>query len=864
MNATARDEIRDGMPASAGEAASLVESAMLLRWRAPELALLLADRAVAAAGKDRSTVVRADHLAVVALNRLGRHSEAAHRLLPALQADLPAAIMPTELRQELQVEMAHCAAALGEAPIALVALRPVLAAGEDVAPVLRGVALIAAAESSAALGRGEVVPSALEEADELFREDPHLDRDTALLLRATAKAVNAARLRRSGAAAECEAQARAGRELLIGLADPEHDSGQVSGRLMLETVLALLDRGEGDAAAHEARPMLRRPVRAAAAGAVGWLRLAIATRVHLAAGRHEPALALLADAVEVTQRHGADAVLAECLEGLSHVHEVRGEFADALHCLRSAHAAEARYRRTADTARSALSEHSGGARRAVAGLVDQIAALLPGTGPLRAVPDPDTGLLDAEEYDCRVEAALIGSAVHSQVLIAVGSGAADQPPGSGLLVALSKRLHKVAPAGAALGQITGDRIAVLLPATSRYQAQAWADRFRTDSAAALGADVTVGVAQYRAGTGIDQFLADTVLALRAATDATARAATARAATARAATADAVRADDPGIQAAPDQVTPDTVVLEVVPPTLGRPEVPAEIAAAPRSVDEGPFDDESERFPLGRPTEQPPPALPDDSLPEESAGSEPPGARRRRGTNGSQVLVSDLLPLSVLSAGRTGRRRAEGRPDGRPDGSVDSAENHSADRPADHVSTRPTDHSPDRADDHGADRAEGPSVAEARSSPTVLDTGVNGAAAAEGSGVVEHLSRELPVSGPPPAPMPRPLWGSNGAGHTGEPADVSMGDLLAGALAAYQESDHGDGTGPAGANNLEATPGRGPRGRRTPGIQLATDPVDRHPGNPRDAPTDPELRLPELTAEPPWRRPGTGRQSAAGE
>ncbi len=583
--------------------------------------------------------------------------------------------------------------------------------------------------------------------------------------------------------------------------------------------------------------MLRRPVRAAAAGAVGWLRLAIATRVHLAAGRHEPALALLADAVEVTQRHGVDAVLAECLEGLSHVHEVRGEFADALHCLRSAHAAEARHRRTADTARSALSEHCGAARREVAGLVEQVAALLPGTGGLRAVPDPDTGLLDAEDYDSRVEAALMGSAVHSQVLIAVGSGAADQPPGSGLLVALSKRLHKVAPAGAAFGQITGDRIAVLLPATSRYQAQAWADRFRTDAAAALGADVTVGVAQYRAGTGVDQFLADGVLALRAATDAAARATT----------DDVVRADDPGIQAAPDQVSPDTVVLEVVPPTLGRPEVPAEIAAAPRSLDDDPRDDdprddESERSPLDRPTAQPPPALPDDSV-----GSEPPGARRRRGTNGSQVLVSDLLPLSVLSAGRTGRRRAEGRPDR----SADYAEDRSAERP----------------EDRSADHAGEPSVAEARSSPTVLDARVNGAAAAEGSAVIEHVSRELPVSGPPPpAPMPRPIgWGSNGAGRTGD-ADVSMGDLLAGALAAFQESGHplSEGTGPAGANHLEATPGRGPRGRRTPGIQLATDPVDRHPGNPRDALTDPELRLPELTAEPMWRPPGTGRQSAAGE
>src|SRR5438874_2151820 len=98
-----------------GEAASLVESAMLLRWRAPELALLLADRAVTAAQDDAMAVLRADHIAVFALNRLGRYGEAAHRLFPAIRdGDTPQA-----LRQELHVELAHCAVALGEPATAL-------------------------------------------------------------------------------------------------------------------------------------------------------------------------------------------------------------------------------------------------------------------------------------------------------------------------------------------------------------------------------------------------------------------------------------------------------------------------------------------------------------------------------------------------------------------------------------------------------------------------------------------------------------------------------------------------------------------------------------------------------------------------
>ncbi len=793
MNATAREEAWDSTLTSGGEAVSLVESAMLLRWRAPELALVLADRAVRAAGEHRPTVLRAEHLAVVALNRLGRHGEAAQRLLPALRdADVPA-----ELRHELQIELAHCAADLGEPATALAALRPVLVAGEDIAPVLRGTALVAAVESLGALGRADDVSAALDEADELFREDAHLDRDTALLLRATAKAVSAVRHRRSGAAMECEAQARAGRELLAGLADPEHDSGQVSGRLMLEIALALLDRGEGDAAEREARPMLRRPVRAAAAGAVGWLRLAIATRVHLAEGRHEPALALLADAVEVTQRHGVDAVLAECLEGLSYVHEVRGEFADALHCLRSARAAEDRHRRTAEAARSALVEHCGVARRELAGLVDQIAALLPATGGLRAGPDPDTGLLDAEEYACRVEAALPGSAPLSQVLIAVGS-AADEPPDRGLLVEVSERLRAAVPEGSALGQITGDRIAVLLPATRGTDARAWADRFRAGLAAELGADLTVGVAQRRAGHGVDQFLADTVLALRTVAKGRQPAAQGGAvepgppipaknrSTGEVASQEEASPEMASPQVAhPEEAHPEMAHPEMAHPEMAHPEEAHPEEAHPEEAH--PEDDRCEEFHPDEPVAQPSPELPaEEEPPTRPEDPSSPGARRRRGTNGTPVLVSDLLPRSVLSSGRSGRRRAE-------------------------------------------DRAEEPPAAEAAQvgDGETDATGRSVDPAHPKSGAALSLAPVDPVLGPPPAPTLRALdWGSNGSRSKEESAQAGMGDLLAEALAAFQE------------------------GRRL--------------GPPSDALTDPELRLPELTAEPLWRPPGTGRQSAAGD
>ncbi|MGH3764705.1 MAG: hypothetical protein ACRDS0_14560 [Pseudonocardiaceae bacterium] len=392
MSSTAREVRAGGSDPAGGEAASLVESAMLLRWRAPELALLLADRAVTAAQDDRMAVLRADHLAVFALNRLGRHGEAVHRLFPAIRD----ADTPQGLRHELHVELAHCAAAIGEPATALDAVHAVLAAGDDVAPALRGGALVAVAEASLALGHDDLVTSTLEEADELYREDRCLDHDTALLLRAAVRAIDAARHRGRGAAAAAEAKSREGRELLAGLADPDHDSGEVSARLMLELARTLLDRGAGEIAMQEVRPLLQRPVRAAAASSVGRLRLALATQVHLAEGRHDPALTLLADAVEGAQRHGVDAVLAECLEGLSHVHEARDEFADALYCMRAARAAEARHRREVAAARSTLLENCGSARRERARLVGQVAELLAGAGTGCAGPDSDTGPLHTE------------------------------------------------------------------------------------------------------------------------------------------------------------------------------------------------------------------------------------------------------------------------------------------------------------------------------------------------------------------------------------------------------------------------------------------------------------------------------------
>lgn len=557
MNGTAREEVWDGTPTSEGEAASLVESAMLLRWRAPELALLLSDRAVAAAADDRDAVLRAEHLGAFALNRLGRPSAAVQRLLPPL-ADTGT---PMALRHELNVELAHCALALGEPAAALDVLHPVLAAGDDIAPMLRGTALVATAEAAGALGRADAVDMALEEADELYQEDPQLDHDTTLLLRAAASTVHAAHHRRSGSPKQALTQIRSSRDLLRGLADPDHDSGQVSGKLMLEQVLALLDLGEGETAVQEARPILRRPVRAAAACAMGWLRLALATRVHLAQARHEPALGLLADAVELTQRHGVDAVLAECLEGLSHVHEVRGEFADALHCLRSARAAEGRHRRSTEAARAALLQHCGWVRRGGTALVDEVTPLLAGSAGARIEPDPATGLLDPEVFRSWVDRAVLDSGTVSQVLVAVRPQAGHQPDA---LCELCDQLRLAAPEGAVFGRIGDDLIAVLLRSMNRQQAQTWLDEFRAKVPGRLRSEITAAAAQYRAGTDALQLQADAERALRAAANrATSHRVEASAAWAR------------GAPPAPAPLAPD--------PELSRPEASNKDAAVPHRV-----------------------------------------------------------------------------------------------------------------------------------------------------------------------------------------------------------------------------------------------------------------------------------------
>ncbi|ROP37987.1 hypothetical protein [Saccharothrix texasensis] len=372
------------------EVSTLVVPAWRLRWRAPELALVLGERAVALASARRDEVdrLRAEALVVFASNRMGRGVRIADRALDALKAAEAASERETAWR--LRVELADSARSVGAPLTGFAAVRPVLEA-DDVPPGLRATALVQAGECLVSVGRGAALTQALDEADRLYQADPMLDHDTTLLHRGLLRASAAGQHRRWGDLQAAVAAARDGLAVLDRLKEPESDNGQVRGRLTVELVCALMDLNKPGEASEVGTPLLERPVRAPSASTAGWLRLALATRVHLPAGRVDQARDLLRDAADSAERHQLDILLAESLLALAHVHEVAGDLTEALANLRSAHAAERRRARAVYAVRARLAaEFSGVHRRQAGGLHDELAALLRSGTPAVAPPaDPD-------------------------------------------------------------------------------------------------------------------------------------------------------------------------------------------------------------------------------------------------------------------------------------------------------------------------------------------------------------------------------------------------------------------------------------------------------------------------------------------
>nr|WP_216217263.1 hypothetical protein [Amycolatopsis aidingensis] len=317
----------------------LLERAAELTLRAPELALILGERAAALAEASGSNElwVRAECLVVSARVRLGVRASTVGRAVAALRAaeDSGQVTMAAQLRTDLTV----CARSVGAPLIGLAALRPALTAG-GLHHARKAAALCHLVGCLGQLGRKPELDRAFTEADRLCQADETLDEDGRLLSRALLRVGVSAHRRRHGDLMGAADAARTGLGLLDDVQDTAADGGVVRPRLVLELVCALLDRGDSELALELAQPVLETPPRAAAVGPLGWLGLAVATRIHLPEGAGGAATRLLREAVHSTEQHGLHALSARLWFELAHVEEQLGRASDAIQCLHRSRAAE--------------------------------------------------------------------------------------------------------------------------------------------------------------------------------------------------------------------------------------------------------------------------------------------------------------------------------------------------------------------------------------------------------------------------------------------------------------------------------------------------------------------------------------------
>ncbi|NBH04921.1 hypothetical protein, partial [Amycolatopsis sp. SID8362] len=114
---------------------------------------------------------------------------------------------------------------------------------------------------------------------------------------------------------------------------------------------------------------------------MGWLRLAVATRVHLPAGSGEAATELVREAVASTERHGLPAVTARLWLELAQLEERFGRAEEAIACLYRSRAAEQLHARARRQACSVLAGEFGTGEPASVDLDEVLKAV-----PSRPVP----------------------------------------------------------------------------------------------------------------------------------------------------------------------------------------------------------------------------------------------------------------------------------------------------------------------------------------------------------------------------------------------------------------------------------------------------------------------------------------------
>jgi hypothetical protein len=483
---------------------SIVGPAWSWRWQAPELALVFGERALRTADQrgDQLAGLWAQTLVVSASCRLGQQLAVTGKAIDALR--LSERLADDAAGAILRVELAGCARSAGVPLVGAGLLRPVLSA-TDIRPAVRAAALIQLAGCLAYSERHRELDGALAEADQLYADDAQFDQDTRLGLRAVLRSFVAREHRRRGDLRSALHAAEEGADLLGGLSDLSVDGGAAA-RISLQQVLGLLDLGWIDQAATVAAGALSGPVRAHSAAAVGWLALAISTRVQLPSGLIEPAVALLREIASMAERHRRDALHAESLSALSEAHELAGELAETLDYLRSAQVIRARRSRALRAARSALLGAFGEARNAE-DLLRLLNPTLP-TGRRRTVdrdqplfgqradtPHPDASGITLVLIDVAKNRSGMAPTARGPVTAgSLGPGAAGigtwtaeslgagsrvgDPVGEGVLRKVVEHLRDLTPAEAALARVGGAELAVLLPGTSRNQVERWAEELR--------------------------------------------------------------------------------------------------------------------------------------------------------------------------------------------------------------------------------------------------------------------------------------------------------------------------------------------------------------------------------------------------
>ncbi|EIE98231.1 hypothetical protein [Saccharomonospora glauca] len=362
-----------GMTGGSASAERLVERASALRVRAPELALILGERAaaVAEACGDNELWIRAESLAVHSKIQLGHRASTVGRAVTALRAaeDAGHSVLVAQLRTDLAV----CARSVGAPLTGLAALRPVLTVG-GLSSVQRAAALCHLVGCLGTFGRKAELDRVLMEGDRLISRDSRLSDDDRLVARALLRVGVSAHRRRHGDLVSAADAARTGIGFLDDLSDPGADGGLARVRLVLELVCSLLDRGDVDMALEVAEPLLAQPERAAAVAPMAWLRMAVATRVHLVNGSAETAARTLREAVHSASRHGLYSLTARLWLELAHVEERIGQASEAVQCLYRARSAEHLYTRVSSQARALLTGVFGAGEQAPVDLAEMVAA----------------------------------------------------------------------------------------------------------------------------------------------------------------------------------------------------------------------------------------------------------------------------------------------------------------------------------------------------------------------------------------------------------------------------------------------------------------------------------------------------------